>query len=1199
MCIECASNEHRMSIECASNELFLNIHQIYEVIMRKLRYTLLYMLAVGMMVLTGCSDDLFSGNNDQHDSNRIQLSGDIDQLAVTRVNDNGFCDGDVMGVYIVDYDGNTPGTLKASGNRGDNVRHTFDEPNYKWDSAYDLFWKDKHTHIDVYGYYPYGNPESIDDYQFEVQKDQSKASAEGEMGGYEASDFLWGKVGDVAPTTNVIRLPMAHRMSNARVTLIQGSGFAEGEWAGTEKIVLTANVARKASINLADGTVKVAGSVENTATIPSRVGDEWRTIVIPQTVAAGTTLFSITIGGVPYKFTKNEDLTYVSGKMMNFGIKVDKQAGTGAYKLTLISESITPWENDLVSHDATAKEYVVINSIPGGLKNALAAANKDYKKVKNLKITGEINAKDFEFMKDSMENLAAINLKEVSIMAVGDGDDRKADEIPHDALSSKMTLTNLVLPDKLKAIRNSAFRDCQNLTGSLLIPEGVTEIDAKAFWGCRNYNGTLSLPSTLKKIGDIIGYTNYWDGPFYGCRFACELVLPDNLEIIGVGAFGNNTGLHGNVQLPSKLKYLGEGAFTGDPNLTGSITIPQGVTNIPENCFQNSGFDGNLTMHDGVTTIGANAFSGCHLKGELKLPKNLTTISESAFYSCDFSGELKIPTSIRAIGDKAFAYNWRLMGVVEFPEGLQSIGAGAFAKCSSIEGLIFPESLESIRYEASYNEDGGAFQNCFGISSIVCKGDMPAYVQNGAFNGVAKDNFTLEVPESAIQQYQAATGWCDFKRIAAHHELVCRPAVACALSTEHKQTLTINAEGEWEVASKPDWCEVSPASGNKKTEVTLTIKGMAKNADNRDGKVVFRLKNKDYTHTCEVSQYGYEYGEDEWITLQKATKGNNGGINIVLLGDGFNAKDIASGKYLKDIKQEVEYFFGIEPYKTYRDYFNVYTAIPLSTESGVGTVNTIRYNRFNTTYTGGVGLKADYDEVFDYSLGAPTVTKNNLDQTLIIIVPNSTDYGGICQMWDSGAAIAFCPQSTYGYPLDTRGVIQHEAGGHGFGKLGDEYIYHNAFIDFCDCTCCGHVMEFNWAKSLGWYDNLEITGKMHSVGWSHLIFDDRYSDIVDIYEGGYMHNRGVFRSEPNSCMNNDIPYYSTISRESIVKRIKRYAGETYSFEDFVKNDKRDAGVVESRAFGTNGDQRTAHTYQHAPIFHKGSPLQMAKVRRHR
>lgn len=537
------------------------------------------------------------------------------------------------------------------------------------------------------------------------------------------------------------------------------------------------------------------------------------------------------------------------------------------------------------------------------------------------------------------------------------------------------------------------------------------------------------------------------------------------------------------------------------------------------------------------------------------------------------------------------------MGVLEFPEGLQSIGAGAFAKCSSIEGLIFPESLESIRYEASGNEDGGAFQNCFGVSSIVCKGDMPAYVQNGAFDGVAKDNFTLEVPESAIQQYQAASGWKDFKRIAAHHELVCRPSVACALRTVHKQKLVINAEGEWEVASKPDWCEVSPASGNKKTEVTLTIKGMAMTSGNREGKVVFRLKNKDYTHECSVSQYGYKYGEDEWITLQKATKGRNGGINIVLLGDGYNAKDIADGDYLKHVKQEMEYFFGIEPYKTYRNYFNVYTAIPLSTESGVGTVNTIRYNRFSTTFTGGVGLKADYDEIFSYALGAPTVNKDNLKETLIIIVPNSTDYGGICQMWPDGSAIAFCPLSTYGYPLDTRGVVQHEAGGHGFGKLGDEYIYHNAFIDACSCPCCGHVMAFNSAKSLGWYDNLSLTGKMHNVGWSHLIFDDRYSDIVDIYEGGYMHNRGVFRSEQNSCMNNDIPYYSTISRESIVKRIKRYAGETFSFEEFVKYDKRDAGDVTRGVYTDN--KLNAHTYQHTPVIHKGSPLNMKKVRRHR
>lgn len=1175
--------------------------------MKRVKHTLLYLLAAGAMLLTGCSDDFFGDKTEQHDSNRIQLSSDIDQLAVTRVNDNGFCNGDVMGVYIVDYEGNKPGTLKVNGNRGDNVRHTFDEPNYKWNSAYDLFWKDKHTHIDVYGYYPFANPESIEDYQFEVQKDQSKATENGEMGGYEASDFLWGKVSDVAPTTSVIRLPMAHRMSNARVTLIKGSGFAEGEWANLEKIVLTANVARKASINLSTGEIKTAGAVENTMTIPSRTNDEWRTIVVPQTVAAGTTLFSITIGGVPYKFTKNEAFTYVSGKMMNFGIKVDKQTGSGAYKLTLVSESITPWENDLVSHDATAKEYIVINSTPGGLKNAITAANKDYTQVRNLKITGQINAKDFYFMRDSMLRLSALNLKEVRIKGWGKNEENEEnmdDQIPNSAfyfiqtVGGSNSLNRIVLPDTLKSIGSNAFYGCKYLSGSLIIPEGVTEIKRGAFNGCIGLNGILSLPSTLKKLGnrgeDDMGDegTDYYGGVFQNCRnLTGNLILPDNLELIRGYCFSGCSGLYGELRLPAKLKRMGNCAFSSCSGFTGSLSIPQGITALPSEAFHNCGFNGTLTLHNGITNIANDAFANCHFKGELHLPKSLKVISENVFCNNDFSGTLTLPSTLIHIGSNAFANNWRLMGVLDIPNEVESIGESAFSNCKMLEGIIFPESMETIRQ--------GAFSDCFGITSIRCKGTMPAHIESGAFNGVAKDNFTLEVPESAISQYQAASGWCDFKRIAAHHELVCRPSVACALSTEHKQKLVINAEGEWEVASKPDWCEVSPASGNKKTEVTLTIKGMAKNADSRDGKVVFRLKDKDYTHECSVSQYGYEYGEDEWITLQKATKGNNGGINIVLLGDGFNAKDIASGKYLNDIKQEVEYFFGIEPYKTYRDYFNVYTAIPLSTESGVGTVNTIRYNRFNTTFTGGVGLKADYDEVFNYALGAPTVNKSNLNQTLIIMVPNSTDYGGICQMWEDGSAIAFCPQSTYGYPLDTRGVIQHEAGGHGFGKLGDEYIYHNAFIDFCDCTCCGHVFEFNAAKSLGWFDNLELTGKMHSVGWSHLIFDNRYSDIVDIYEGGYMHNRGVFRSEPNSCMNNDIPYYSTISRESIVKRIKAYAGETYSFEDFVKNDKRDAGIVESRAFGGNGDQRTSGTYQHAPIFHKGSPLKMAKVRKHR
>lgn len=1141
-----------------------------------MKYTLLSALTVGSTLIAGCSDELTEGGG-ANGNDRIELAGEIDQLMTTRVNDGGFCDGDVMGVYVVDYDGDTPGTLQDNGNRGNNVRHTYDEANYKWSSAYNIYWKDKHTHIDVYGYYPYADVDDVDNYAFEVQRDQSTAAEGGAMGGYEASDFLWGKQSDVAPTKNVIRLALSHRMANARVTLVEGTGFAAGEWNSTDKVVLTCNTTRKATINMQDGTVTASGSVEKTATTPSRTNDEWRTIVVPQTVKGGTTLFSITIGGIPYKFSKSEDFTYTAGKMSNFAIRVDKQAEEGTYALTLVSESITPWENDLVSHDATAKEYIVINSTAGHLADSIAAAGKDYSLIKNLKIKGRINAEDFRFMREQMSLLAALNLKDVRVMATNSYN-APDDGIPYGALRDKKTLTNFVFPDTLKSIQGAAF-DNSGLTGSLDIPEGVTEINDNAFYGCTQLAGTLSLPSTLKKIGQ---------GAFYNCKFNCSLQLPNGLETIGWGAFQCCENLSGELTLPESLTAIGGAAFQSCSGMSGNIKIPQSVTEIASGTFSNCYFGGNLQLHDGITSIGSSAFSNCSFKGELVLPANLQAIGTETFTGNNFSSISKLPEELTTIGERAFAYNNFLSGIIEFPSEMMSIGRGAFDNCYSIEGIVLPASIENIGEIA--------FENCYGMGSIVCKADIPPTIKSSTFDGVPKDNFTLEVPETAIQSYKTAAGWREFKRIAAHHELVCRPSATCALNKQRTQTLVINAEGDWEVESKPDWCTVTPSSGSKKTEVTLTINTLAKGSGNRTGEVVFKLKDLEYTHACTVSQYDYQYDEDEWVTLQKATKGNNGGINIILLGDGYNGEDISNGTYLTEIKQQAEYFFALEPYKTYRDYFNVYTAIPLSTESGISTVNTIRYTRFNTTYTSGVGMKADNDQIFSYALGAPTVTKSNLNQTLIIMVPHSTDYAGVTEMWSDGSAISFCPQSTYDYPLDSRGIVQHEAGGHGFGKLGDEYIYHNAFFDACGCTCCSH--DISMQQALGWYQNISTTGKMRSVPWSQFIFDSRYSDIVDIYEGAYMHNRGVFRSEQTSCMNNNIPYYNTISRYAIVKRIKEYAGETFSYEDFVKHDSRDVGEDISTR-GGNAANATVHSHQQAPRVHRGSPLNMTKVRRHR
>ena len=711
-------------------------------IRKHINFLIYIAITICVVLCAGCAEGLFGEDGTQHCTRRIELSGEIDQVAVTRVNDGGFCDGDGMGIYIVDYKAGTPGTLQQSGNRADNVCYSYDEANRKWNSDHDVYWKDFHTHIDVYGYYPYVKSVNIDNYTFNVQRDQSTATADGKMGGYEASDFLWGKLSDVAPTSAALRLLLRHRMSSACVKLLKGEGFTESEWEDIDKTVLATNLARKVSINMTDGTVKVAGDVETSATIPSQVNDEWRAIVVPQTVPAGTTLFNITIGGAPYKFAKNEAFTYVSGKMMKFNIRVDKTEGNGKCRLTLVSESIAPWENDLHSHDATATEYVVINSTAGHLKDSIVASHKDIAMVKRMKVTGIINHHDFIMMRDSMPKLTALNLKDVRIKVPTSGNingDWKDDEIPSSCFSGKKSLTSIVFPDVLKSIGSYAFAD-SGLKHSLYIPEGVVEIGWEAF-ARSDFTGVLTLPSTLKKIG---GYA------FKECCFICPLNLPDEIEEIGSGCFEECRYLYGNLILPSHLKKMDLGAFSGCTGFKGNLVIPKSLTVIPVDAFRSCWFGGRLQLHDGITIINKEAFSNNGFIGELELPESLTKLDGENFVGNNFSGSLKIPKGLTSISEKAFQ-GCTFTGEVEIPDGVTYINKSAFAESEKLQKIILPSELRII--------DDYAFENCKSLRVIECKSTVPPLVNSTAFNGVPLEDLTVIVPKSALNDYKSSDFW--------------------------------------------------------------------------------------------------------------------------------------------------------------------------------------------------------------------------------------------------------------------------------------------------------------------------------------------------------------------------------------------------------------------------------------------------------
>ena len=233
------------------------------------------------------------------------------------------------------------------------------------------------------------------------------------------------------------------------------------------------------------------------------------------------------------------------------------------------------------------------------------------------------------------------------------------------------------------------------------------------------------------------------------------------------------------------------------------------------------------------------------------------------------------------------------------------------------------------------------------------------------------------------------------------------------------------------------------------------------------------------------------------------------------------------------------------------------------------------------------------DAVFSWAKKADS--EMVLSKSLVILLQNCSNYEGVTLMYSDGSAIACCPVSTQAYPYDYRGIVQHEAGGHGFGKLADEYIYHNAFINNCDCKDhCDHPMSdvdlrsaYGKAKSRGWFKNLSMSSDPKRVPWSHLIYNPQYSDYVDIYEGGYMHSRGIYRSEATSCMNNNIPYFSAISRQAIVERIMECAGVPFTLENFYLNDKDEFGPITKsgepdRSFGV--DPKFVRAIGHGPIF---------------
>lgn len=307
------------------------------------------------------------------------------------------------------------------------------------------------------------------------------------------------------------------------------------------------------------------------------------------------------------------------------------------------------------------------------------------------------------------------------------------------------------------------------------------------------------------------------------------------------------------------------------------------------------------------------------------------------------------------------------------------------------------------------------------------------------------------------------------------------------------------------------------------------------------------------------------YNTGDVIVYQKKRVENP--VTLVVTGDGYTLEDLLEGgTFERHAREALDFLFEVEPYKTYRDYFNVYIIPALSREKGADNYTT---RQDKDTYFNS-GWEDDYS-----SMGANETTVTNflkdycpdivegharVEDVPICLLINDKRYGGVCYSWASGKSYAIVPitegiwrmgnDEELGISVcDWRNTFLHEFGGHSFGRLLDEYYDEGGGRTYSGKTISQHY----WQVPMGLNVTADTTGVDGIVYWKDKIGNQRFPK-VGFYEGGYTYEKGIWRSEAISAMDDNRRYFNAISRQIIVERIKKKANEPFDIDDFYSKD---------------------------------------------
>ena len=263
------------------------------------------------------------------------------------------------------------------------------------------------------------------------------------------------------------------------------------------------------------------------------------------------------------------------------------------------------------------------------------------------------------------------------------------------------------------------------------------------------------------------------------------------------------------------------------------------------------------------------------------------------------------------------------------------------------------------------------------------------------------------------------------------------------------------------------------------------------------------------------------------------------GIPIVITCDAFT--DNMYDEFKTQTANALDYFFSIAPYKDFKIYFDVYGMMSVSPndEVGLNLPYGVRYD--GDTY------HIETDKVrkkIEDKLGLST---NNL-LSIVLLNEKNTAKRARCYYISDGFAAAIAPVDD-----DLECIIHHEAGGHGFAFLADEYS-----SDGDKSYGAAERADLDQRHSLGWSLNLSYNNTNTTVPWKDFWTDAAYApEAVGAYEGGdAAYKFGVYRSTDKSTMNSQYEFdkFNPQSRWLIYQQICNRAGLACTLEAFKAYD---------------------------------------------